>query len=106
MERWPNQNRIAAQLLQLVGHLISPALRPVIVADRGFARANLFRSLQAQSLDFVIRIDAATHVPRNPFAVPGPAAQMLAYPPGAHRWHLQGTYHIHRARAGPPARGA
>jgi DDE family transposase len=90
---WPSQNRIEAELLRLVQQLVSPALRPVIVADRGFARAELFQTLQARQQDFVIRIDAETHVQRNPFAVPGPAAQVLACPPGERRWHPQGTYH-------------
>ncbi|HEX2186227.1 MAG TPA: transposase [Chloroflexota bacterium] len=90
--RWPSQNRIEEQLLRLVTHLVSPALRPVVVADRGFARAELFRDWQAQQQDFVIRIDADTHVQVNPFAVPRPAAEALACPPGERRWRPQGTY--------------
>jgi hypothetical protein len=93
VEPWTSQNRIEEQLLRLVAQLVSPALRPVIVADRGFARAELFRSLLAQEQDFVIRIDAATHVQANPFALPAPAAQVLACPPGERRWLPQGTYH-------------
>jgi len=93
LARWPSQNRIEEQLLRLVQHLVSPALRPVIVADRGFARAELFRHLHAQSQDFVIRIDAETHVQANPFAVPRPAAEVLACPPGERRWYPHGTYH-------------
>jgi hypothetical protein len=92
VERWPSQNRIEEQLVRLVTQLISPALRPVIVADRGFARADLFRHLQAQQQDFVIRIDAETHVQANPFAVPRPAAEVLACPPGERRWQPHGTY--------------
>jgi hypothetical protein len=92
VECWPSQNRIEEQLLRLVAQLVSPALRPVIVADRGFARADLFRHLLAQQQDFVIRIDADTHVQRNPFAVPGPAAAVLACPPGERRWQPPGTY--------------
>jgi hypothetical protein len=93
VERWPSQNRIEEQLLWLVAHLVSPALRPVIVADRGFARAELFEHLAARQLDFVIRIDAETHVQANTFALPGPAAQVLACPPGERRWIPHGTYH-------------
>jgi hypothetical protein len=92
VDRWPSQNRIEEQLWRLVAHLISPALRPVLVADRGFARADLFGHLLAQQQDFVIRIDAETHVQAHPFALPGPAAQVLACPPGARRWLPQGTY--------------
>ena len=93
VERWPRQNRIEEQCRRLVMHLVSPALRPVIVADRGVARADLFGQLLAQQQDFVIRIDAETHVQANPFALPGPAAQVLACPPGARRWVPHGTYH-------------
>jgi hypothetical protein len=93
VEQWPSQNRIEEQLLALVAHLVSPALRPVIVADRGFARADLFAHLHAQQRDFVIRIDAETHVQQHAFARPGPAATVLACPPGERRWYPQGTYH-------------
>jgi hypothetical protein len=92
VERWPSQNRIEEQLWRLVAHLVSPALRPVFVADRGFARAELFRQLQAQRQDFVIRIDAATHVQRHPHALFQPAAEALACPPGERRWYPAGTY--------------
>jgi hypothetical protein len=88
-----SQNRIEEQLLWLVAHLVSPALRPVFVADRGFARADLFAHLAARQLDFVIRIDAETHVQQHAFALPGPAATVLACPPGERRWYPQGTYH-------------
>lgn len=62
VERWPSQNRIEEPLWRLVARLASPALRPVFVGDRGFARAELFRQLQTQQQDLVIRIDAETHV--------------------------------------------
>jgi len=93
VEPWASQNRIEEQLLWLVAHLVSPALRPVIVADRGFARADLFEHLAARQLDFVIRIDAETHVQQHAFALPGPAATVLACPPGERRWYPQGSYH-------------
>jgi hypothetical protein len=92
VERWPSQNRIAEHLWRLVRHLVSPALRPVFVADRGFARAELFRHLQAQGQDFVIRIDAETHVQRHYHALFQPAAEALACPPGQRRWYPGGTY--------------
>lgn len=92
VERWPSQNRIEAQLWRLVAQLVSPALRPVFVGDRGFARAELFRSLQAATQDFVIRIDAQTHVQQHAFAPFQPAATALACPPGERRWYPGGTY--------------
>jgi len=92
VERWPSQNRIEQHLLRLVAHLVSPALRPVIVADRGFARAELLEHLRAHQQDFVIRIDAETPVQPHRFAGPRPAAEVLACPPGERRWVPHGTY--------------
>ena len=91
VEPWPSQNRIEEQWWRLVTPLVSPALRPVFVADRGFARAELFRQLQAQRQDFVIRIDAETHVQRHYQALFQPAAEALACAPGQRRWYPGGT---------------
>lgn len=57
-----SQNHIEHQLIDLVWHLLSPALHGVLVADRGFARAALFTWLKSQGRDFVIRMDAQTHI--------------------------------------------
>ena len=62
-----SQNLIEQELIDYVFSLVSPALWPVLVADRGFARAALLRQLQSNHRDFVIRIDAQTHV-----RLPGP----------------------------------
>lgn len=81
-----SQNQIEAELIDLLWQLASPSLRPVLVADRGFARASLFQALGAQQRDFVIRIDAQTHLRLAP---DGPsAAANLAVPltPGQRRW--------------------
>jgi hypothetical protein len=78
--------------LRLVAQLVSPALRPVIMADRGFARADLFAHRQARQQDVVIRIDAETHVQPHRFVMPRPAAEALACPPGERRWQPHGTY--------------
>jgi hypothetical protein len=61
-KRYLSQNQIESDFLDYVFGMISPALRPVLVADRGFARAELFRELQALGRDFVIRMDAETHI--------------------------------------------
>jgi hypothetical protein len=91
--RFLSQNHIEQRLLTLVWHLLSPALRGVLVADRGFARADLFRWLLARGRDFVVRIDAATHVRRAPGAPSAPAAAALALPPGGRRWCPGAAYH-------------
>ena len=57
-----SQNHIEHKLIDLVWRLLSPALHGVLVADRGFARAALFTRLKSQQRDFVVRIDADTHV--------------------------------------------
>jgi hypothetical protein len=57
-----SQNQIEEHLIAYLFHLLSPALQGVIVADRGFARASLFRTLKAHERAFVIRFDAQTHI--------------------------------------------
>jgi hypothetical protein len=57
-----SQNQIEEHLVAYLFDLLSPALQGVIVADRGFARASLFRALKAQGRAFVIRFDAQTHI--------------------------------------------
>ncbi len=57
-----SQNQIEEHLIDYLFHLLSPALQGVLVADRGFARASLFRALKAQERSFVIRFDAQTHL--------------------------------------------
>lgn len=86
-----SQNRIEEELVDYVFVLLSSALRGVIVADRGFARAEFMRFHQAKGRSFVIRIDAQTHLrlPR-PLAPDRPAeglpAQVLGIAPGQTIW--------------------
>ena len=62
VKRFLSQNHIEEHLIDYLFTMVSPALHPVLVADRGFARADLFRHLQAKKRDYVIRIDAQTHI--------------------------------------------
>lgn len=92
-----SQNKIEEHLIDYVCCLVSPALRGVIVADRGFARAALFRSLLAQQRAFAIRIDAATHIRLpKPLAagrpVQGVPAQVLGLQPGQRIWCPEAWY--------------
>lgn len=92
-----SQNLIEEDLIDYVFSLISPALRPVLVADRGFARAALFRQLQADHRDFVIRIDAQTHVrlPVPPGAsrpIQGIPANVLGIEPEQRLWCPEAYY--------------
>jgi hypothetical protein len=78
-----------------VAQLRSPSLQPVVVADRGFARASLFQHLQAHDWDFVIRFDADTWVQLAPDGPGQPAHTALALAPGERRWVRGGTYQQH-----------
>jgi hypothetical protein len=92
VQRFTSQPYIERRLIRLVWHLLSPALRGVLVADRGFASAELFAWLRGHRRDFVIRIDAATHVRVAPAGPSQPVAEALALPPGERRWVAGATY--------------
>lgn len=82
---WTSQNLIEAQLLDYAYTLVPAPLRPVIVADRGFARASLLRACLAHPRDFVIRFDATTWI-YLPDGTGGPVQTALALQPGQRRW--------------------
>ena len=95
VQAWRSQNLIEEHLLDLVWHFVSPALRGVVVADRGFARASLFRHLRDAKRDFVIRFDADTWIQLPPDGPGQPAKVALALQPDQRRWVPGGTYHQH-----------
>jgi hypothetical protein len=90
-----SQNLIEQELLDLVADLLTPSLRLVVVADRGFARASLFAALIGQQRDFVIRFDADTWVQLAPHGPGQPAKDAFALQPGERRWVPGGSYHQH-----------
>ena len=55
-----SQNQLEEQALAAVLAALPQGIRPVILADRGFARATLLEWLQARRVDFVVRIDRGT----------------------------------------------
>ena len=55
-----SQNRLEEEALLAVIDALPTGVRPVILADRGFARANFFAFLKTHGLDYVIRIDKGT----------------------------------------------
>ncbi|MHB1161244.1 MAG: transposase [Chloroflexota bacterium] len=55
-----SQNRLEEEALLAVIRALPKGVRPVILGDRGFARANFFAFLKAHGLDYVIRIDKGT----------------------------------------------
>lgn len=88
-----SQNQIEEHLLTLLIALLPAGWRPVIVADRGFARASLFRWLQGRGRDFVIRFDAQTGIQPTSDHAPGRVDQVLDLHPGERVWLPQATYH-------------
>lgn len=92
-----SQNHIEEELIDYVFSLASSALRAVLVADRGFARASLFQRLRAQHRDFVIRMDAQTHIGvPSPLAadhpIQGVPSAVLGLQPGQHLWCPEAWY--------------
>jgi hypothetical protein len=51
-----SQNAFEEGFFKLLAALVPPAVQAVIVADRGFARADLFHTLRALGLSWVIRL--------------------------------------------------
>jgi hypothetical protein len=82
---WSSQNHIEEQLLTYLWSFVTPTQNIVIVADRGFARASLFRWFLAHQRQFVIRFDADTWL-HLPDGASGATAEVLALQPGQCRW--------------------
>ena len=55
-----SQNQLEERALGAVLDALPPGLRPIVLADRGFARASFLRWLQDRGADFVVRIDKGT----------------------------------------------
>jgi Transposase DDE domain len=55
-----SQNRLEEEALWAVVAALPPGIRPVVVADRGFARGPFLAALQRRGLDFVVRLKKGT----------------------------------------------
>jgi DDE family transposase len=66
------RNRLEEEALWAVVAALPPGVRPVVLADRGFARAPFLAALKRRGLDFVVRIDKGTWLTE----------------PGGRRWKL------------------
>lgn len=55
-----SQNRLEEAALAAVIAVLPSGVRPVVLADRGFARAPLFQWLQERRVDYVIRVNKGT----------------------------------------------
>lgn len=90
-ELWMSQNLIEQALIDYVWSFATPGFRTTVVADRGFARASLFRWLQAQQRDFVIRFDKDTWL-HLPDGTSGPANEVVSLCPGQRCWLPSAEY--------------
>ncbi len=91
VHHWTSQNHIEEQLLHYLWSLTTPSQQIVIVADRGFARASLFRWFLTHQRQFVIRFDGETWL-HLPDGTAGAAKDVLALQPGQRRWLPQAQY--------------
>jgi DDE family transposase len=85
-----SQNHLIEDALQRLCPTIAPGIRPVVVADREFARAAFFRFLKRQRVHFVIRVDAETCVQHPTYT--GAMGALGLRPGGPSRWLPQATY--------------
>jgi len=86
-----SQNLIEEKFIEYVWSLITPTVRTVLVADRGFARGSLMRWLLDRGRDFVIRFDSDTHL-SLPDGTSGAVKEVLAIKPGQSHWIAKGWY--------------
>ena len=91
VHHWTSQNHIEEHLLHYLWSFVTPSQQIVIVADRGFARASLFRWFLTYQRQFVIRFDGETWL-RLPDGTAGPAKNVLPLQPGQRRWLPQADY--------------
>lgn len=85
-----SQNHLIDALLGQVLTWIPETVQAIIVADREFARASLFRSLKAWQRAFVIRVDQETWLLHADYT--GPLGQMRLRPNGRPRWFPNAYY--------------
>jgi len=90
-----SQNLIIETVLKAMLQRIAPSIQAVIVADREFARASLFRFLKAHKTGFVIRVDAETWVLHPEYQG---ALQGLGLKAGGRRIWLPGALYAQEER--------
>ncbi len=85
-----SQNQIIDALLGKVLHWLPASLQAVVVADREFARASLFRCLTHLGRDFVVRIDKETWILHQEYT--GPLENLPLQPGGSSYWFPRALY--------------
>ena len=88
---WASQNHIEEQLLNYLWSFVNSTQHIVIVADRGFARASLFRWFLNQERRFVIRFDGDTWLHLQDGRM-GATKQVVVLRPGEHCWIPHALY--------------
>ena len=92
-----SQNQLEEEALAAVVAALPKRCRPIILADRGFARQTLFRWLLEHKLDFIIRIDKGTCV-TDAFGKRGKLGVDLTVSRGEQRWLEHVRYALYHDR--------
>jgi hypothetical protein len=91
-----SQNQLEEAAILAVVRALPLGVRPVILADRGFARATLLAWLAEQGLDYVIRIDRGTVI--SPAQGPRWKLGEETIGPGDLQWHPHVRYGLYHDR--------
>lgn len=83
-ERVLSQNHLIEGVLLKMRERLAKAIKPIIIGDREFARASLFRWLIREDMHFVIRVDAETWVLHPSYS--GPLSGLVIRPGGPRIW--------------------
>jgi hypothetical protein len=92
-----SQNQLEQEALLAVVSVLPQKVRPVILADRGFARATFFAWLQKHRLEYVVRIDKGTCLTEDDGQRWKLGEEGLM--PGQIRWAREVRYGLYHGRA-------
>jgi hypothetical protein len=91
-----SQNQLEEAAILAVVRALPLGVTPVVLADRGFARATLLTWLENQGLEYVIRIDRGTCI--SPARGPRWKLGEETIAPGELQWHPQVRYGLYHDR--------
>ena len=91
-----SQNQLEEAAILAVVRALPVGVCPVVLADRGFARATLLTWLEQQGVDYVIRIDRGTTI--SPAQGPRWKLGEETIAPGDLQWHPQVRYGLYHDR--------
>lgn len=93
-----SQNQLEQEALLAVVGALPAGVRPVILADRGFARATFFAWLQKHRLQYVVRIDKGTCLTEAD-GRRWKLGEEEGFRPGQLRWAPEVRYGLYHGRA-------